>query len=257
VPGTGEPVLGYSHLRRFDVTAPLTRLGAREGDERYRDLGREAVVEFEYTWMWPGTWEAIDPGFDDDYGHYASRALVMSRAFPEEASFRRVLRGGYDFYAPLWRDALRLGGNVAADQVRCWSIVAGLAELEPELRDEVAELLRAARRVHFKGEQYQNGAWGDVTIFGFDPKAGLQVGDLPGMPQNILGGLGSIYREELGLRDEETRAMFTAVMRSSEEHYKQPHGYLVTRALHKGANPGGGSLRFAAPLAEMLARLSE
>ncbi len=253
---TGAPALGYSHLRRFDVPAPLAKLGARDGDTRYRDLAREAVGEFEYTWLWPGTWDAIDPGFDDDYGHYGDRALVMSQAWPEEPSFRRVVRGGYDVYAPLWRDALRLGGNIAADQIRGWRIFAGLAELEPELLPETEALLRAAQRVHFKGEQYQNGAWGDVTVFGFDPKAGLQVGDLPGMPQNLLQGLASNYSTQLSLRNDETRAMFTAVMRSSREHYARPYGYLVTRAERKGANSAGGSFRFAAPLADMLTQLS-
>lgn len=254
VPATGAPVLGYSPLRRFDVPAPLARLGARDDDERYRWLAREAVGEFEFTWMWPGSWEAIDPGFDDDYGHYGARALDMAEAWPEDEAFRRVVRGGFDAYAPLWRDALRLGGNVAADQIRGWAIFAGLAELEPELESRVRPLLRAAQRVHFKGEQYENGAWGDVTIFAFDPKAGLQVGDLPGMPQNLLQGLAANYSSGLVDRDE-TRALFTAVMRSSETHYRRPHGYLVTRALRQGANPGGGSLRFAVPLVEMLEAL--
>ena len=256
VPATGAPVLGYSPLRRFDVPAPLARLGALDGDDRYLDLARDAVGEFEYTWLWPGTWQAIDPGFDDDYGHYAERALTMTRAWPEESSLRRVVRGGYDYYAPLWRDALRLGGNIAADQVRGWTIFAGLAALEPELLPEVRALLSSAQRVHFKGEQYENGAWGDVTIFGFDPKAGLQVGDLPGMPQNLLQGLASNYSAELGLRDDETRAMFTAVLRSSREQYEQPHGFLVTRAARDGSNPGGGSFRLAVPLADMLEALS-
>jgi hypothetical protein len=256
VPGSGAPVLGYSPLRRFDVPAPLARLGALDGDERYLDLARDAVAEFEYTWLWPGTWQAIDPGFDDDYGHYAERALSMTRAWPEEPGLRRVVRGGYDFYAPLWRDALRLGGNIAADQVRGWTIFAGLAELEPELLPEVRALLRSAQRVHFKGEQYENGAWGDVTIFGFDPKAGLQVGDLPGMPQNLLQGLASNYSATPGLRDDETRAMFTAVLRSSRDQYRQPYGYLVTRAARAGSNPGGGSFRLAVPLADMLEALS-
>ncbi|HIG11312.1 MAG: hypothetical protein ABGY71_11010 [bacterium] len=255
-PASGAPSVGFSQLRRFDVPAPLAVLGALDGDARYRDLAREAVSEFEYTWLWPGTWESIDPGFDDDFGHYAERALVMSRAWPLEDSFRRIVRGGYDFYAPLWRDALRFGGNIAADQIRAWRIFRGLAELEPELLGEVERLLRSAARVHFKGEQYGNGAWGDVTVFDFDPRAGLQVGDLPGMPQNLLQGLASNYSTGFALRDGETRAMFCAVMRSSRENYRAPHGYLVTRGPRQGANPAGGSLRFAAPLVDMLVQLS-
>lgn len=255
-PGDGEPVQGYPHLRRLDAPAQLARLSSRVDDPRLLDAARGAVVSFEYTWLWPGTWQAIDPGLDDDYGHYGARALEMYSAWPEERIFRRVVRGGYDYYLPLWRDALRLGGNVAADQVRCWEIVTGLAELEPELYPEVSSLLRAAVRLHFKGEQYENGAWGDVTVFDFDPKAGLQVGDLPGVPQNLLQGLGFVYREELGLRDEATRAMFTAVMRSSVEQYREPHGYLLGRRRLAGSNPAGGSLRFAAGLVEMLGRLT-
>jgi len=255
-PGDGEPVQGYPHLRRLDAPAQLARLSSRVGDPRLLDAARGAVLSFEYTWLWPGTWQAIDPGLDDAYGHYGARALEMYRAWPEERIFRRVVRGGYDYYLSLWPDALRLGGNVAADQVRCWEIVIGLAELEPELLPEVSSLLRAAVRLHFKGEQYENGAWGDVTVFDFDPKAGLQVGDLPGVPQNLLQGLGFVYREELGVRDAATRAMFTAVMRSSVEQYREPHGYLLGRRRLAGANPAGGSLRFAAGLVEMLGRLS-
>jgi hypothetical protein len=76
------------------------------------------------------------------------------------------------------------------------------------------------------------------------------------MPQNLLQGLASNYSTGFALRDGETRAMFCAVMRSSRENYRAPHGYLVTRGPRQGANPAGGSLRFAAPLVDMLVQLS-
>ncbi len=256
-PGDGEPFHQYPHLRRLDAPAQLARLGTFHADPRFLEVARDAVITFEYTWLWPGTWDAVDPGLDDNYGHYGARALTMYRAWPEEPTFRRVVRGGHDYYLPLWTDALRLGGNIAADQVRCWKIVTELAVLEPELLPEVSTLMRAAVRLYFKGQQYENGAWGDVTVYGFDPKAGLQVGDLPGMPQNFLYGMALVYQEDLGLRDEETRAMFTAVMRSSVEQYRENHGFLIGRRRVAGANPAGGSLRLAVGLVEMLGRLSE
>jgi hypothetical protein len=255
-PGSGEPFQQYPRLRCLDVPARLARLGSVTSDERYLAPAREAVVTFEYTWLWPGTWDAIDPGFDDCYGHYGARSLEMWQVWPDEAIFRNVALGGFATYAPLWRDALRLGGNVAADQVRCWQIFTEIAELEPHLRPLVAELVHDAIRVHFKGEQYENGAWGDVTIYAFDPKAGLQVGDLPGMPQNLLHGLALAYRDDLGLRNAETRGIFTAVMRSSAATYRRPYGYLAGRRERAGANPAGGSLRFAVGLVEMLHSLS-
>ena len=130
-----------------------------------------------------------------------------------------------------------------------------MARLEPAEASRVADLLRAAVRSHFKGEQYGNGAWGDVTIFGFDPRADLQVGDFTGVPQNLLAGLAIAYDGELGLRTSELRAMFTTVLRSSVAEYRRPYGFLSTRSEHSGINPGGGALRFAPGLVEMLGKL--
>lgn len=255
-PSDGSPSVAYPPLRQLDVPAQLARLGAISGDGRFTRAARAALATLEYTHFWPGTWGAIDPGFDDNYGHFGARALVMWRAHPENAAFRRIARGGLEHYAPLWRDALRLGGNVAADQVRCWEIAAQVAELAPEMRGEVAGLLRAAVRSHFKGEQYGNGAWGDVTIFGFDPRPDLQVGDFTGVPQNLVNGIAIAYEDRLGLRSDGLRAMFTAVMRSSVATYRRPYGYLSTRSEHSDRNPGGGALRFMPGLVEMLRKLS-
>ena len=71
---------------------------------------------------------------------------------------------------------------------------------EPEIvaaaSQKVAELVSEGV-VLSSGEQYGNGAWGDVTIFGFSPKvSGMQVGDFTGAPQILLHGLASIYVED-------------------------------------------------------------
>jgi hypothetical protein len=151
---------------------------------------------------------------------------------------------------------LRFGGNVAADQVRCWKIGVDLARLEPDLRPTMGPLLRLAARSHFKGEQYDNGAWGDVTIFDFQPRGGLQVGDFTGAPQNLLTGLATIYVDDLGLRTDEIRAMYTSVLRSTVTHYKRPFGFLVTGKANKGSNTAQGSIRVLSGFVEMLTALS-
>lgn len=256
-PADAEPSDQTVLLRRLDLPAQLGRLSALTGDPRFLDAARAAVAVLEYTHYWPGSWQEIDPGFDDNFGHYGARALVLWRSYPDDPTFRRLARGGLLHYAPLWADALRLGGNVAADQVRCWQIAAGVARLEPELRPEVEHLLRAAVRSHFKGEQYGNGAWGDVTIFGFDPQGHLQVGDLTGVPQNLLHGLAIAYPAEGGetATRRELRALFTTVLRSSRTAYRREHGYLSTRSENDGVNVAMGSLRLAVGLVEMSRRL--
>ncbi len=239
-------------LRRLDVPAQLARLAALVGDERYLVAARNAVAEVEFTHDWPGTWRNIDPGFDDDYGHYGARAATMWAAHPDEAAFRNLALSGFWTYAPLWRDALRLGGNVAADQVRCWRTVIELAKLDEDVLPEVRRTLPMAVRAHFKGEQYDDGAWGDVTHVGFDPQADLNVGDLTGVPANLLWGLGLAADPDLGLPADELRAMFTAVLRSSVEAYRRPHGYLRDRHELPEHNRAGGELRLCTGLIAML-----
>lgn len=256
-PESGAPNTDVSVLRRLDVPAQLARLGKMTDEHVYARVAREACVTLGFTNFWPGTWDAIDPGWDDNYGHYGKRATVMWKSYPEDQVFRGLSYGGAVHYHEMWRNALRLGGNVAADQVRCWIVLRDIAVLEPETRDEIRGLLRIAARSHFKGEQYGNGAWGDVTIYDFDPKGNLNVGDLPGSPRNLLHGLAGIYDEELGLRTDETRAMFTAVLRSSREHYRREFGYLTTRTELSGHNYGGGEIRMAVGLCEMLGQLSK
>jgi hypothetical protein len=208
--------------------------------------------------VWWGTWDRIDPGFDDEFGNYGARAASIALADPhgkEGAAFREIALDGWRHYAPLWRDAARLGGNIAADQVRCWSLVADLAQVEPSEKSSISEHLHLAARSHFKSKQYDNGAWGDVTSYRYDPKTALQVGDYPGVPQNLLNGLASIYIEDLGGRTDEVRAMFTAILRSSVKEYRRPYGFLLERTEHKGENSSRGTLRMLPGLVKMLQRL--
>ena len=95
-----------------------------------------------------------------------------------------------------------------------------------------------------------------MTVFEFDPKANLHVGDYPGAPSNLLQGLAAIYTADLGLRTDEVRAMYTAVLRSSREAYRRPYGYLLDRHERKGPNSARGSLRMLIGLVRMLERLS-
>lgn len=252
----GAPSLATSPLRRLDVPAQLARLGARTGDGRFTRAARNALAALEYTHHWPGTWRGIDPGFDDDFGHYGARAVTMLADHPDDAAFRALVETGWRVYDPLWRDALRFGGTVATDQVRCWRLLIDYAPLAPGIRPTLSERLRSAARTHFKSQQYKSGAWGDVTFVGFDPKTGIQVGDLPGAPANLLQGLGMIYDGDLGLRTDEVRAMFATLLLTSDEHYRRPYGYLLGPRELPGPNPSGGGLRLCPGLIELLAHLS-
>lgn len=218
VPSTGEARTGTPPIRRLDVPAALARLGRLADRPELRDVARDAVLEMEYAHWWPGTWEGIDPGFDDDYGHYGQRAAQMLSAWPDVPAFERLSVEGLEHYLPLWRDAVRFGGNVAADQVRCWEIAAKLARLRPELRGPVAERLDEALHLHLLGEQTPGGRWIDVTVVDFKPQH-LPVGDTAGAPQNLLFGLAlAIHPRSLGDRSyrtpEEARAWFAALWRA-------------------------------------------
>jgi hypothetical protein len=242
-------------LRRLDVPCQLARLGVLLGDERYLRAARGAVAELEYTHFWSGSWSEIDPGFDDDFGHYGARAVEMLRAYPSEPEFRGLVESGWKRYGPLWRDSTRFGGTVAADQVRCWALLADASRLLPDLAPDLPGRIEAAARAHWKGEQYPGGAWGDVTFFGFDPKTGLEVGDLPGTPANLLHGLAIAHEVAPASRRADLRAMYAAVLTSTLDEYRKPYGCLTTRREHSGENPAGGELRLLPGLVRMLRAL--
>ncbi|MBK7645575.1 MAG: hypothetical protein IPJ19_21505 [Planctomycetes bacterium] len=181
--------------------------------------------------------------------------MTIAGAAAGDQLFRRFALDGFAHFAPLWRDALRFGGNVAADQVRCWTLLADLSRLDEQAGKSIRPLLSAAVRSHVKGEQYEDGSWGDVTIYGFDPNSNLQVGDYPGAPQNLLHGLAALYGKDLGLRTDEQRAFYTAVLRSSMHTYLEKYGFLSTRRPLNGANPAAGTLRMMLGLSKMLEAL--
>ncbi len=225
VPATGQPDTGVIELRRLDVASQLARLAAHTGREDFAAAAREAVLAFDQTRYWPGTWDRIDPGFDDEYGHYGARAVTMWQALPDEPTFRGVALSGLETYLPLWRGALAHGGNIAADQVRCWEIAAACAVLEPQLTGAVLEVLDLAVHVHWTGQQNRQGVWVDTTVYGFDPQ-NLPVGDTLGVPQNLLVGLGvfaALQEPEDRLR---TAAQFFAVLDRTRKVFGAEFGYV-------------------------------
>lgn len=257
-PLDGQPTPVVAPLRQLDVPAELARLTALTGEARYADAARAAILTLEYLHYWPLAWGKIDPGFDDLYGHLGARAITMWRVLPQEAAFRRLAVSGLERYAPALADLVRHGGYVAADQIRCWRNFVDILELEPERAATVGPILWKAARQHFKGQQWGGGTWIDVTMEGWKPVTNLPVGDLGGMPQNLLQGLAVVSRQGSGLSEEQrvvTRAMFTAVMRTSDVAYGEPHGHVVALQRRTGFQSDEGSLRFAAGLVEMLRTL--
>lgn len=260
----GEPSTQAQPLRRLDLAAQLARLAAlgrtgrpASGHRSFEDVAHTALLALEFTHDWPGTFDAIDPGFDDDFGHYGARAVVMCRALPAFALARDFARSGFERYAPLWRDGARHGGSMAADQVRCWDTLLDFAEIEPRVAAELPALLDAAVRAHLAGEQYGGGAWGDVTYSGFDPRVDIAVGDLPGAPANLLRGLALAMGRTSTLGEDDVRALFTGVLRSTVETYRRPFGYLRTQRPSADRNDAYASLRVLPALTTMLVRLSD
>lgn len=242
-------------LRRLDVPAQLAHHAALTGDPRGLVAARNALAQVEYLLHWSMRWETLEPGFDDDFGHYGRRAVTMLEWFPDERAFANLALSGYEHLRSPWRDAMRFGGSLAADDPRAWSALIDLAELRPQILPELRPLLEAAVRCQWKSQQYGDGSWGDVTYYRFDPKLSLEVGDLPGTPSNLLWGLALCYDESLGLRTAAMRARYAAVLRTSVRAYRRPYGYLVTQREHEGANRVGGEIRLLLGLVEMLERL--
>jgi hypothetical protein len=254
-PADGTPNTDEPPHRRLTLPAQLARLGALADDARFTDAARRALAEAEFTHHWGGTWDSIDPDLDDRFGFLGAASVVMHTAHPEDPSFGRLAATGWEHFEPIWRDALQYGGSIAADQVRCWELMVEYARVRPEIRGDVALLLKDAVRAHLRGEQLPSGAWGDVTHENFDPKTDLEVGDLPGAPANLLWGLGLLYERELGLPDRIMRGLFTAVLRSTVEHYGRDFGYLSTPTQLAGTNAPGAGHRLAKGLVTMLHNL--
>lgn len=253
-PSSGEAHPGASELRKLDLAAGFASWSRRTGNQAARGVLEDCLAEFLYAHTWAGDWQHIDPGFDDLFGHYGARGLDLWRAFPDDLLFSRITRSGVEYFLPVWHECLARGGNVAADQVRCWDLMGDAAELDPDLLQRVAPVLRVAARAHFQGEQLDGGVWSDVTVIGFDPKPQVQDGTVGGLPQNLIIGLARLHDPQLaragGMPLAEVRALFSAVLLNTREHYAAPYGYRTPGSLNSGA-----SLRLAAGLVEMLGRL--
>ena len=251
-PEDGQPATNVSRLRRLDVPAELVVLSERTGDARFAQAAKEALSAFEFLHHWAGTWNSIDPGFDDDYGHFGARSATMGLAAPDDPYFARLALTGADYFLPTWEKTLRFGGFVAADQTRSWRVLADCVRLEPERLPQVRDALELAIDAHFKGEQTTDGSWVDVSHQRFDPKLKLEVGDLPGPPANLLRGLALCRRTDLGIDRDFLNARFLTVLRSTIEAYGRDYGLRPTLPEARGANPSGASLRIASELAEWL-----
>ena len=254
-PRDAAPDRSASPIRSLDLPAQLARLGVITGEERYLEATRRAFARLEYTHSWRGSWDFLDPGFDDHFGYFGQRSVRLWELAPDEHPFSDLARTGFDYYLPLWRDAVRLGAFVAADEVRCWEIIRDICRLDPELRPRAVPLLSSALRAHVKGQQYAHGVWGDTSHSRFDPMVNVEIGDQHAVPRNLLIGLAVLYDEELGLRRDELRALFTAVMRSTLQVSRRPFGLLGTLDQKPDHNPAGASVRFGTGLVEMLRRL--
>lgn len=270
VPRTATPDTGTVELRRLDVPARwvraygpqgvLRRMGSLSPEELARgeamlQAARDAVWQLELYHYWPGTAERIDPGFDDEYGHYGARAIEMWAAAPEDEAFRELALSGLERYGPLWDAALAYGGNIAADQVRCWQIAAKAALLEPSRASAIQSRLLAAAQVHFTGQQNSAGSWIDTTVVGFDPQ-NLPVGDTLGVPQNLLVGLAVVAGAVSGPERELTLGRFLAVWQQSEQVFRRPYGLVDGPGGSRGAAQAAtGSLRVIPGLIALLRAL--
>jgi hypothetical protein len=255
VPESAAYDLDVPAIRALNLPAQLGRLGALAGDARFTAAARRALAELEYLHRWGGSAERIDPDFDDLFGHHGAASAVLLEYHPGEAALGELVHSGWEHFAPMWRESVRFGGSTAADQVRCWALLADYARLRPEIRPELGPLLGEAARAHLKGQQYDGGAWGDVTHVLHAPRPGLGVGDQPGAPANLLWGLALLHDPELEPAQKSVRALFTAVMRSTFETYGRPYGVLETRTAHAGPDRCGAELRLCKGLVAMLRTL--
>ena len=92
------------------------------------------------------------------------------------------------------------------------------------------------------------GTWLDVTIVGFDPATNLPVGDVIGLPQNLLAGMATARHARLGLDDAETRALFATLIATTIRNYQGAYGFAG------GNRTSAGSVRILPGLLGWLAR---
>lgn len=252
VPGTAQASAKLPSLRRLDVPAELVMLSRLTGDMRFATAARRALSTYEFLHLWAGSWDAIDPAFDDEFGHIGARSVRMAAAFPEDPLWARLAESALTHFDGIWEQTLRHGGFVAADQVRGWRVLGDLARVRPEHAPRIGELLHLAARAHLRGEQNSIGAWVDVSHHRFDPKLKLEVGDVPGPPANLLEGLALCRRPELGLDPDWVDAHFLAVLRSTFDAYGAPFGLVPSLPAPEGFVPSGASLRMLVALVEWL-----
>ncbi len=255
IPGEQRMSGRTASLRRLDVPTELVRAGVVFERPDWIAVARGALSEFEFLHVWGGVWYSIDPGLDDDYGHYGARSATMALALEGDEYFGRLALSGYRYLAPIWRQTLQHGGFVAADQVRGWGVLLQVAELHSKEASQIAELLDMAVRGHWKGEQDSAGAWVDVSHHRWDPKLKLEVGDVPGAPANLIEGLGLALDERLGLDRDVLRGRLAVVLRSTVRAYGAEYELLPTRPASAGANPASGGLRVSLALLAALERL--
>ncbi|MEO0649327.1 MAG: hypothetical protein AAFZ65_01450 [Planctomycetota bacterium] len=256
VPATAVGTSKLPRIRALDVAGRLARLGALVDDRRFVRAAEAALDDFEYLHRWAGHWYEIDPGFDDDFGNWGGRIATMLEADPSLPAAQRLLGTGVDHYLEHWEPALLHGALIAADQVRGWEVLIRAAALDPDLRPRLDQRLDAAVHAHLVGQFSQQGIWVDLSHQLWQPRGALEVGDVPGIPGNLLTGLGLCAEADLGLSQEELRAWFQLVLRTTYGHYGRPYGCLPTPIESRAGNPSGAALRLALAQTEMLAALS-
>ncbi len=266
ISSTGTAGGAPPEIRRLNTPSELARLSRLTERPEFVAAARRAIAEFEFTLHWGGSTQRIDPDFDDSFGTLGAALTTLLEAHPEDPLARRMLREGWNHFLPLWEGALREGGSVAADQVRCWDMAARYGRQAQAGEPRPERMIELAANMHLIGELYETGVWGDLTHLGWQPQSGLSVGDLTGMPANLLWGLAllcdpTLVPGETPQRTEErcakARAWFALVLRSIDETYKRPYGYLLTRTQLAGANRCGAELRLCQGLVTALRSLAK
>ncbi len=130
--------------------------------------------------------------------------------------------------------------------------------LHPPRRDEVADVLADALAAHLVGQMDASGVWIDVSHHLWEPRANLKVGDLGGVPANLLDGLATAraaadWPENSALDPAFLCGAFAAVLRTTLGHYRRPYGFLPNHVENTAGNPSGAQMRRMLPLARWIA----